>query len=160
MSLADIRAQIKSLLESVTGIGIVHDYERWTNDWTTLLARFKDTNGRINGCSFSREKWREQQETIGETEIAHIFVFRRIMGLKDADATGITFDDNLEAMRAVFRDPDNKTLDGTCRTIDPDWGPMDGAVGLQGDFIDIRMFSNVLCHVAELRLCVIAAEAN
>lgn len=158
MSLALIRAQIKVILGGVTGIGIVHDYERWTNDWNTLLTRFKDSNSRINGICFSREKWQERQSTAGETEVAHVFLFRRIMGLKDEQTTGITFDDNLDAIRSAFRG--NKTLNGTCLTIDPDWGPMEGAVGLQGDLIDIRMFGAVLCHVAEMRLCAIEAAAN
>jgi len=160
MSLADIREQVRVILAGVPGIGVVHDYDRLSKEWDKLLEFYKDPDGRINGCAFAREKWQERQQTIGETEIAHVFVFRRIMGLQDAKATGIIFDDNLEAMRAPFRDPDNKTLNGTCRTIDPDWGPMEGAVGLQGDVIEPRMFGGVLCHFAELRLCVIAAEQN
>lgn len=158
MSLADIREQIRVILAGVPGIGVVHDYERLSADWNKFLDQYKDADGRINGCAFAREKWQERQETIGETEIAHVFVFRRIMGLKDGEATGILFDDNLEAIRAAFRE--EKTLNDTCRTIDPDWGPMDGAVGVQGDLIEPRMFGGVLCHYAELRLCAIAAEEN
>jgi hypothetical protein len=158
MSLADIREQIKVILAGVDGIGVVHDYERLATDWNKFLEFYKDADGRINGVSFAREKWQERQQTIGETEIVQVFVIRRIMGLQDAQATGILFDDNLEAMRAAFRG--NKSLNGTCRTIDPDWGPMDGAVGIQGDVIEPRMFGSVLCHVAELRLCAIVAEAN
>jgi hypothetical protein len=164
-TLADIREQIKAILAGVSGTGVIHDYERLSTDWNKFLEFYKETSedpavARINGCSFARQMWQERQATIGETEVAHVFVFRRIMGVEDARATGILFDDNLEAMRAAFRDPEVKTLNGTCRTIDPDWGPMDGAVGLQGDVIEPRMFGGVLCHFAELRLCAIAAEEN
>jgi len=156
MSLAAIREKIKAILAGVDGLGVVHDYDRWSNDWNKMLGHYKDAEGRINGCAFAREKWQERQQTMGETETAHIFVFRRIMGLQDDRATGIAFDDHLEDLRAAFRD--QETLDGECRTINPDWGPMEGAVGLQGDTIEPRMFGNVLCHVAECRLCVIEAH--
>lgn len=35
-----IRARVKTVLESVTDVGVVHDYERYNNDMTTLLAQF------------------------------------------------------------------------------------------------------------------------
>jgi len=158
MSLADIREQIRVILTGVPGIGVVHDRERWSNDWNKFLDHYKDADGQFNGCVFAREKWEERQATIGETETAHVFLFRRIMALQDARATGIILDDHLEDMRAAFRS--NKTLNGTCRTIDPDWGPMSGVVGLQGDIIEPRWFGNVLCHVAECRLCVIEAQST
>ena len=37
MSLADIRTQLKSIIESVDGIGIVHDFGRQTTDWKKFL---------------------------------------------------------------------------------------------------------------------------
>ncbi len=158
MSLADIREQIKVILSGVPGIGVVHDYERLALDWNKFLERFKDADGHINGCSFAREKWQERQQTMGETETCHIFVFRRVMGLQDDRATGILFDDHLEDFRAAFGG--DETLGGTCRTINPDWGPMEGAVGLQGDIIEPRMFGNVLCHLAECRLCAIEVKES
>jgi len=158
MSLAAIREQIKVIMQSVPGIGIVHDYERWSNDWNKFLDRYKDVDGRINGCTFAREKRPKTQATIGETEKAHIFVIRRIMGLKDSEATGIIFDDHIEVLGDAFDDFD--TLNNTCRTINPDWGPMTDAVGLQVEIIEPRMFGGILCHYAELRLCVIEAQEN
>ena len=154
--LAAIREQIKAILQGVPGIGIVHDYERLTTDWTVFLGRFKDADGRINGCTFAREKRVKQQSTMGETEKAHIIAFRRVMGVKDSDATGIIFDDHLEVLADAF--DDYETLNGVCRTINPDWGPMADVVGLQIDMIGIHEFGKVLCHYAECRLCVI--EAN
>lgn len=153
MSLAAIREQIKAILQGVPDIGIVHDYERWIPDWTKLLSLYMDGDKRINGCAFAREKRVKQQITMGEAEKAHIIVFRRVMGLQDSQATGIIFDDHLEDLADAF--DGYKTLNGVCRTIDPDWGPMAGAVGLQIDAIEIREFGKVLCHYAECRLCAI-----
>lgn len=165
MSLAAIREQIKAILAGVDGIGVVHDYERLSNDWNKFLDLYREPvdesgKGRINGVCFAREKWVERQATTGETETAHVFVFRRIMAVEDGQATGITFDDHLEEIRAAFKAGDAETLNGECLTINPDWGPMDGAVGIQGEMIEPRMFGGVLCHVAEMRLCAIVAEAN
>jgi len=54
MPLAEIRTQIKTILEGVSGIGIVHEYERWAADWKGFLDLFKDANGWINGWSITR----------------------------------------------------------------------------------------------------------
>ena len=158
MSLADIREQIKVVLVGVPGIGVVHDYERMAIDRNKFLDLYKDASGRINGCTFAREKRPKKQATMGETEKAHVFVIRRIMGLKDVEATGIIFDDHLESLGDAFDDDD--TLNDACRTINPDWGPMEGSVGLQIETIEPRMFGGVLCHYAECRLCVIEAQEN
>jgi hypothetical protein len=140
----------------VSGIGVVHDYERWSNDWNKFLDHFKDADGKINGCTIAREKRPKMQATMGETEKAHVFVIRRIMGLQDDKATGIVFDDHLEVLGDAFNG--NETLNETCRTINPDWGPMTDAVGLQIELVEIRMFGGILCHYAECRLCAIEAQ--
>lgn len=153
MSLSSIRTQIKTILEGVSGIGIVHDYERWSADWKAFLTLFQDSNDLINGWMFAREKTVQRRVTLGEKEKAHIFRLRGVYGLKDEDATEKTFQDLIESNVAAF-DAD-ETLSGTCLTINPDWGPMDGAVGLQVDLVENRIFGSVLCHYAECRLCAI-----
>ena len=162
MSIAAIREQIKTILSGVAGIGVIHDYERWSIDWNKFLDHYKDSDGRINGCAFAREKCVKKQMTMGETEKAHVFVIRRITGLKDSEATGIIFDDHLEILGDAFKcsTSEEESLNGTCRTINPDWGPMADAVGLQIEIIEPRMVGGVLCHYAECRLCVIEAQEN
>lgn len=156
MSLADIREQIKTIISGVSGIGIVHDHERLSKEWSKFLNLLKDTDDRINGCMFSLEKRHKRQSTMGEKEIAYIFVFRRLMGMRDAEATGIIFENHIEEMADIFDDYED--LNGTCRTINPDWGEMSEGIGMQIDIIEPRMFGGVLCHYAELRLCVIAVK--
>lgn len=153
--LKDIREQIKTILAAVPGIGVVHDYERFNKDWNKFLSLFQDSDGRINGCMFTREKCPKNQNTLGEYEKAHIFVFRFFMGLSDSEGTGVIFDDHLEDVESVFRD--KETLNDTCSTTHPQWGPMNGVVGIQLDLSENRMFGNVLCHYAEMRLCAIEA---
>ena len=153
MSLDAIREQIKVILSGVAGIGIIYDYERLSVDWNKYLDLFKDKDGRINVLMFSLEKSQKGQTSQGEQEKARIFRFRGIMGLKDAEATGILFEDLVDRVQAKF--DDYETLNDTCLTINPDWGPMSGELGYQIDLIEPRMFGNVLCHYHEGRLCAI-----
>jgi len=154
--LDNIREQIKVILQGVPGIGEVHDRTRLATDWNTFINRFKDSDGRINGIMFARERMLKRSVTVGiggPKERAHIFLFRAIMGLKDADDTGIVFDDHLADIEEAFED--NYTLNGTCMTTSASWGPMEGRPEMQIDLIEERMIGNVLCHYAELRLCAI-----
>ena len=153
MGLADIREQIKAVLSGVSGIGAVHDYERWAIDWQKFLNVVKDENDRINAWMFALAKTQKIQRTHGQYERAYIFRFRGIMGLKDADATGIVFENLVLSVENEF--DSYETLNDTCMTINPDWGDMAGMLGYQTDIIEPRQFGNVLCHVSEGRLCAI-----
>lgn len=149
----DIREQIKVILQGVSGIGVVHDYDRLTTDAGKMVNLFKDTDGRINAVVFRREKMEKRKITIGSgpLERAHIWLIRCIMGLKDDQATGLVFDALLAAIEEEFEG--NNNLNATCLTINPEWGPMSGCAGIQIDLCEDRLFGNVLCHYAELRLC-------
>lgn len=158
MELATIKTDLYAILNAVTGIGIVHARDRYSNDWNTFLALFKDTDGRINGCMFSREKCATQRRVQGEVERAHVFVIRRVMGFRDADNTADLFDEHLQDILAALTDADTLNT-GDC-TTEPDWGPMSGVVGGQLEISEPRMFGSVLCHYAEIRLCVCVDEAS
>lgn len=152
MDLATLKTNLYAILNAVSGIGIVHARDRYSNDANTFLSYFKDPTGIINGCTFSREKYASQRRTQGEVEKAYVFVIRRVMAFKDANNTADTFDDNMEDIIAALEDA--ATLnEGDC-TTEPDWGPMAGAVGAQLEISEPRMFGGALCHYAEIRLCV------
>jgi hypothetical protein len=154
MSLPQIREQIKVILSGVPGIGVVHDYERLAADWNKFLDLCKDANGRINACMFRRGKMAKKTITIGQNkERIHVFVIRIIMGLNDAQATGITFDDLLDAVEKVF--DQYPTLNGTCRALFADWGPMAGLSGAQLEISEDRIFAGVLCHYGEIHLAIV-----
>ena len=155
MSLTAIKDQIQVILAGVPGTGIIHPYERFSNDWNKYLAIFQDANRKINGIMFTREKFTSRFATAAEVERAHVFVIRRFSGLRDAAGSGILFDEINELILQAFEAEENETLGGACLTICPDWGPMAGAVGAQMDISEPRMFGNVLCHYAEFRLCAV-----
>lgn len=155
MNLPAIREQIKVILAGVPGIGIIHDYHRLAMDYGKILELFRDSEGKINACMFAREKMVKRLVTGGEgpQERGHIFLFLCVMGLSDAQATGLTFDALLTAIEEEFEHRDN--LNGAALTCTPGWGPQAGQPGMQIDLIEERVFGNVLCHYAELRLCVV-----
>ena len=155
MSLTAIYTAIKTQMEAVSGMGKVYDYMRWSNNWGTFLTLFKTTGNIVNGWSFGRVSTAQRMESLGAIEQAHIILFRGVYGLDDSAATEKTFQSQIDAMVTKFNLAANEDLGGVCLTINPDWGPMDGAVGLQVDKVDHRLFGTVLCHYAECRLCCI-----
>jgi hypothetical protein len=157
MSLAAILTQVKTILEGVSGIGNVHKYQRWSKDWAGFLTLYQDDNDKINGWCVTRSQIARRQVTTGEIEVAHILTVRGYYGLKDADASEAVFQGLVDGAIAAF--DTYETLNGTCETTHPEWGPMAGMVGLQADIIDLRQFGNVLCHFFEGRLCAEEVKA-
>lgn len=154
--LDDIREQIKVILQGVSGIGVVHDYHRWATDERKLINLFQNVDGRINAVTFRREKMAKRKIIIGTgpLERVHVWQIRCVMGLKDDQATGLVFDALLAGIEEAF--DGNNNLNGTCLTINPEWGPMSGIAGVQIDSIEeIMLAKTVLCHYAELHLCTV-----
>lgn len=157
MALQDIIEQIAANLASVEGMGIVHQYLRWSSDLDKFLSLFKHTDAdgvqRINGCMIDLVSSLQHKVTLGEKERAHVFLLRGYYSLRDEAASGIEYRQLLERAVNVF-DAD-VTLGDTCLTTIPDWGPMSDSAGLQLMLVEPRMFGGVLCHYSECRLCAI-----
>ena len=151
MSYENIREQIAAVLGSVDGAGVVHQYTRWAADRKKFLSLFQDPDGKINGWMITRERVPQRKVTQGEKERAHIFILRKIYGLTDDEASELSFQQHLEAVQNAFNL--HETLNGSCESIVPDWGPLAGSAGLQIEGAgEVRMFGGVLCHYAECRL--------
>ncbi len=150
MNLPAIREQIKTILSGVSGVGVVHDYDRLAMDYSKMLALFQDANGRINGWTITRDETPERWITNVDYERVFEMVIRGHMGLQDGEATEIIFQDIVESVCAAFRG--NDTLNGSCETINPEFGKLAGRSGIQVVTIEPRQFGSVLCHYCELRL--------
>lgn len=154
MSLATIRAAIEAKLSGVSGIGTVHDYERFART-NGELATLYASGGRLHGWNFYREATAEEDLDNGEVRRLHRWKIRGFLSLDDADQTGILFDDLVDAIATAFRlDP---TLGGAClanKNLDQEFGPS----GIQVESITPVMFANVLCHRAELVLITETTE--
>jgi len=121
--------------------GMVHRYERWAADWSAFIKLFHDpASGRIFGFEISRTGNRSTKLSNYEEENAHAYTIKGYMSVKDADETESLFNAKIEALQARFRN--NHDLDGMCLSAGP----------LSAELIDTRMFGNVLCHYAELKL--------
>jgi hypothetical protein len=141
-----IVADIKTKLTGIPGVGMVHDYERWTADWAKFLAFFTDSTGKILGWEITRAAASEHQA--GAFFRHHQFKLNGYMGLNDAKATSKAFQALCDEVCAAFRSVDTSTP----------WGYSNGDSpansAAQIESINDRMFGNVLCHCAEISLSV------
>ena len=141
MSLSTIRDRIKTVLEGVSGIGVVHDYERWSANWTDMLAHYQK-NGKLNGWAISRRATPEEWATMPVVERSHEFHISGIYSLNDAAASEKAFQDLVEAVAAALRNDPN--LGGTCIEAGP----------VNVEVVEPRMFGSVLCHYCLIKLPV------
>lgn len=141
MGLAEIRTEIKTILESVEGIGKVHDYERHTVDWKTFISLFTDTDNRINGWTITRSQVREAQHaSLGANIRTHNFRIRGYFGLKDSTQSEKTFQGLIDTVCSAFRT--KETLNGTSLKAGP---PSVGTISR-------RHFSGILVHTCDITL--------
>ena len=119
MSEALIRAQIKSTLEAVSGIGAVHDYRRFKRSIADLLSVMTDADGKINGWTIHRRSTPQAVATLGRMtwDRVHTYEIMGIYGMDDEGASEIDFQALCDAVLAAFDGSDN--LGGTCRHADP-----------------------------------------
>ncbi len=140
MSESIIRAGIKAALAGVTGIGQVHDYERWSVDPAKFLSLFQDSaSKRIFGWEITRTGVKVEKPT-QKFKVTHTFVLKGYYGVQDAAASEKLFNSVIEAIVLKFI---SNTLAGTQGIVVPQVGT-----------IEFRMFGNVLCHYAEIKLDV------
>lgn len=140
MSLALIRDRIETTLSGVTGIGTVHDYLRWSNNWKNFLSQFKTSGDLINGWMITRVSTKEEHETASHATKTHTFKIIGVYGLKDEDETEITFQALIESISAAFRA--DYGLNGQAVDTSP----------IQVEIVEPRIFGNVLCHYCELSI--------
>ncbi|HIJ95786.1 MAG TPA: hypothetical protein HPP94_08645 [Desulfuromonadales bacterium] len=145
---SNIAADIKTRLEAVPGSGIIHIYERQAVDLAKFIGLFKDGSGRILGWEITRKSVMEHQQGIVFRH--HAMMLHGYMGLQDAAASGVLFQDLCDTICDAFRTAE--PLSGSSWMYrngdDPDKTPA------QIELIDDRMFGSVLCHHALISLSV------
>lgn len=138
---------MKGKLEEVSGIGVVHDYERWASNWKDLLTLYQ-SNGKLNGWSISRRSTAAEWVCMPEVDRRHNFVITGIYSLDDSAASEKTFQDLIEGIEEKIRN--DHTLGDTCVAAGP----------LQVETVEVRMFGSVLCHYCELSLAALEKETQ
>ncbi len=145
-----ILADIKTNLEAITDIGIVHDYYRYVANPTKFVTLFSYTptggSKHIRGWEITRIRAPEHKR--GAYFRHHIFKLTGYLGLKDTDATDKIFQALIDAVCEKFR----TASDGAT------WYYLDGDNSdnspCQVEIIEPRMFGETLCHYAEIILLV------
>lgn len=141
MSETLIRTAIKDILNTVTGIGQVHDYERFTANPLTFLNLFKDdTTGKIFGWEITRSGSTITRVTMTNYKVLHHFVIKGYYGLQDLTASEKLFNAVIEAVVSKII---NTTIADT-----------QGVPVPQVNKIDARMFGDFFCHYAEIAFSV------
>ena|SRR6266705_2555268 len=137
--LDDVINEMKSIMDSVDEVGIVHPYRRAVSSEADVIRLFKDENtGQIRAWDITRETTAENDRTVGATEDLHLIVVRGYMSVKDADATETDFQNLIEAIRAKFRV--NRNLNGKVIETMP----------MQVRIVSAATLAGVLCHYCEL----------
>lgn len=148
MSESAIRAKIQDTLEGVTGIGAVHDYDRYPRSLADYFTLMTMSGNGVNGWSIHRESTTSSRITIGpkgQIERRHTYRITGIYALDDAAGSEKDLQALVDAIFDAFKaDPD---LGGTC--FRSDLVSVD-SVGVS----DLSEFGADLYHVVSLGLAV------
>lgn len=139
-----IRDAIATILSGVSGIGVVHTRQRWTNKTDVLKALYvKD--GVLNGWTIRRTST-QVSRLPGEETRTYQFRISGFYAFNDDDvaatASEQTFQELLDRIGDAFRS--NVTLNNTAA--------LSGPVAVVT--VDDRTFAGILVHYAELSLPV------
>ena len=153
MSLAIIRTEIKSILDAISSIGQVHEYERFTHEWKQYQKLFTK-NDKVNVWQIERpevRRWVEatQGPTGGVERVVHSFVLRGFYGINDEQATDKTFQDIVEEVCQAFRGVPQLAL-----VTPPAEMVYESREAPVMATIYKDMLGQVLCHVAEVNIAV------
>lgn len=143
--LDNIRAAIVARMNTVTGIGQVHDYERFAKAEKDFRLLYESA-GVINGWNVRRVSKRETSPYMGRTIVTNTWQLKGFRSFDDSGRSEIAFDGLVEAVGDAFRA--DITLGGVVETIHAE----DGPAGLQVEDSGPVMFVGVLCHSARLKL--------
>jgi hypothetical protein len=160
-TVAEIRADILGVLntlDAASNIGVVHDYERWALHWDNVLTILRDpTDGVVRSWMIayrgaSPEPMGTFYSTVPDQDRSlsvrvHRWLVRGVLAVDDSAASEKTFATTTETIcNALDADPD-------LHNQEKYWGdPPTEPVSL--DAFEIRTFTGVLCHVAEIGVIV------
>ena len=145
-----IRAGLKTVIETVANVGTVHDYERtagYAGDMhdAGMFLYTATSPDSIRGWQIHLASTTDQSSDLGQNEITHSWQIDAVWQVDDANASEKTFDDTIELVRTAFRADD--TLGGVVASL-----VVGDIAGAQVPEHDIAEFAGVLCHVAILEI--------
>ncbi len=145
MSYTSILALIKAQLETVSGIGIVHDYFRYSDDLEKQAADLFVSNGIFHTWMITRTAVEAEAMTSFQVERTHPFELWGFYGMKDSEATEKTFQAICDLVLNKFDEDSNVVLSANA--------DQPGAAQLT-EFINGVEWMGVLTHRATIRINV------
>jgi len=150
MSLEAIRNQLKTDIEAVSGIGKVHNYNRYIKDWKSYQREFTK-NDKVNTweivrTDFNRSVHASSGSQSGEERINHTFTIRGFYGLSDDLESEKTFQDLVESVCTALRNDPTLSGEAECIYYTPE-RPVTGRI--YHDFL-----GEVLCHICEITVMI------
>lgn len=151
--LAQIRAAILDVLNSVPEIGRVHDRQRHAVSDTDLQALHAwpegDPAARVRGWYLRRVATRDASPTLGRRIVTHSWRITGLVEIDDAGASEIVLDGLVEAIRAGLAA--DETLGGEIlgAVAEPDGETASGALVEAGE---PATFAGIPCHRVDLTL--------
>lgn len=143
--LDDIRAAIVAKVNTVPGIGQVHNYERYAKQASAFISLY-ESSGRVLGWNVRRVRKTQVGPTFGHVEVANEWEIKGFMALNDVSSSEISFDNLVESIGDAFLG--DITLGGVVDSLAKE----DGTQGIQVLESAPVMFNGVLCHMAKLQL--------
>lgn len=131
-------------MNTVTDIGQVHDYERYSKRESVLKKHYL-YNDQLRGWFVRRLGWTESNQEGGLRTIKTRWLIRGYLALSDEGESEKQFDALLDELADAFRADD--TLNGAVSTT---W--VGNQAGLQNEDQGPVLFASVLCHAARLTL--------
>ena len=110
MTLALARAQVKTVVETVSAIGIVHDYERFANEATSADEWFY-AQGQVNFAIIRANSLGSTVLTCGEQERVTEFEIEWFLSVQDERASRKTAETGVESLKDALIAA--RTLGGT-----------------------------------------------
>ena len=143
-----VRAALVAKLQTVPGMGAVHDRERYASQQASLRALYvvqTDEGEQLHGWFVRRLGFEVQQWGRGQRAVRTRWQLRGFMALQDETATELAFDAVIDGVRQAFNaDP---TLGGAVFGTQ-----LDERIGPQLEASGPVMFAGVLCHAADMTL--------
>lgn len=137
-----IREFLVQNLEEINDIGVIHQYPRWSDDWSKFLEMFRNSGtSDVRGWMIVRSAINTEQKNLGNADRKHIWHIIGIMGLKDSLETAITFDGLVDSVYDKFYLEEKVDDNIYIESIKAD--------------VEIRMFGAVLCHFCDIELEII-----
>lgn len=145
MSEATIRASIKTLVESVSNVGMVYDHEPFADTWNAYVDHFKCTvlgRKQIRAFTISCEAIPRERLTVASVRNSHnqARLTYKIRGYCGFDESSCTETEFLGVVIAVMAKLDTGIVTGNAYN----------APIAQLDSYTPRTFGGVLCHYAEI----------